>query len=319
MIRKIAQRFSLAILLVAGAAQTAFAGDSLTIGTAGTAGSYYSMGGAMAMQLEQGMESVDRVTAQVTAGTIENCRLLQAGELDLALANASVVFQAVQGQGIFRKRLPKLRTLFWCHRSVNYLVTMKSAGYASFKDLLGKRVAVGAPGSGTTSNVFALFKHHGLDVRKDIKPLFISTKEAIDALKDGRADGIFISGGIPMGSLKALSVIKEIRILPFPEEDLRALNATNPGIVKVIVPAGTYDGVDYDVVTMGVATTFIGSSDIPADRIKAVLGTLEAKMGWFGDNVHKSFRQYRFAPDVSQIAPLHEGAVAYYRERGLMK
>ena len=134
------------IVLLCAPHATAADKKSLVIATASTTGTYYVMGGGMATLAPKKIDIVDKATAQVTSGSVENCRLIGSNEVDFAIANANVVMEAFKGSKRFGKGVKNIRTCFWMHMTHQHLIVAKDSKYQSLKDLKGKRIAVGAPG-----------------------------------------------------------------------------------------------------------------------------------------------------------------------------
>jgi len=303
--------------LVAGPAVSAEK-KSLVFATASATGSYYVLGGGLCMTFEQNIPEIKEAIAQVTAGSVENVRLINKGEVDLALANAVVVGEAYQGSKRFKGGLKNIQSLSWAQVNTQHYIVAKNSGITSLADLKGKRVSVGSPGSGTAFNFKSIMDTAGISL-KALNLQFLNNTAAIDAFKDGRLDCIGVAGNMPASTVYSLSMTRPIEIISIDQKIIDKLHDQLPGYVKVKIPAGTYKGMDKDAYTFGAVNTILSNSNVSADIIYKILKTIKAKKEWLTENIHLGFSEFKFDPSVSKVAPLHPGAVRFYKELGLLK
>jgi len=191
-------------------------------------------------------------------------------------------------------------------------------------DFKGLRVAVGSPGSGTlVASKTELLAAAGLTF-EDYKPAYLSFTESINAIKDGTVDVGVISAGHPVASLLDLARQVPIRLIPYSEEEMKALTARHPYYVRVIIPKGTYQGIDTDTLTRGIPTALFCRRDLDENLvyrlIKAIYDNPKEK-----DAIHPQAKQwnldtiFRGADYTTRYIPFHPGAVKYLREKGVWK
>jgi TRAP transporter TAXI family solute receptor len=289
----------------------------ISIAAGGTGGTYYPMSAAIAEIISKEVKGVKNATAQVTGASFENVRLLQKGYCQFTTTNSASVYEGYHGVKPFKTKLDKLRTICWGHGSDLHLIAMAKSGIKTISDLKGKRFSVGSPGSGSEIEVKRLLETNGLSY-KDFKAEFLSFSGAVNALKDGRIDAGNVNAGIPVASVMDLAIVKDIVIIPVPDKWADNLIAKYPYYDKFTIPAGTYKGIDQDVSTLTSPATFSCSSDVPDDIAYQVTKALYNKLSWLTENIHQSFKRWKFDPNVQRLAPLHPGAAKFYKEIGKM-
>jgi TRAP transporter TAXI family solute receptor len=304
------------ILLFAG---TAVAKRQLifSLGSGGTGGTYYPMMAAVAEVLTNDVKEIKNATAQVTAGSFENVRLLQNKYVQIAITNAASIYDGYRGNKPFKKKLDKLRTICWGHGSDLHIVALKGSGIKTFEDTVGKRFSIGAPGSGCQIEMKRLLETYGYTY-KDFKIEFLSYTEAVNALKDGRIDVGAINAGIPVASVMDLAIVKDIHLFAIPEKMMDKLIEKHPIYAKFVIPAGTYRGIGEDLKVLTSPATFSCIADLSEDIVYKVTKAVYKKIPWLIENIHKGFERWVFSPDIKRLAPLHPGAVKFYKEIGKM-
>lgn len=307
---------SLCLLLPAAAVVSA---KPLIVGIAagGTGGTYYPMSAAIAEIMSKDIKGIKNATAQVTGASFENVRLVQKGYCQFTITNAASAYAASKGLEPFKKKLDKLRTICWAHGSDLHLVTMASSGIKTLDDTKGKRFSVGSPGSGSEIEMGRLFKTNGLSY-EDFKAEFLSFSGGVNALKDGRIDVATVNAGIPIASIMDLTMVKDVIILPVPDTWADNLIKEYPIYDKFVIPAGTYTKIKEDIPTLTSPATFCVSVDMPEEIVYEVAKALNAKFPWLIENIHKSFKRWKFDSSIQRIAPLHPGAVKFLKEIGKM-
>lgn len=290
----------------------------LSLGSGGTGGTYYPMMAAVAEVLTNDVKEIKNATTQVTAASFENVRLLQRGYIQFAITNAASVYDGYKGNKPFKGKLDKLRTICWGHGSDLHIIALKSSGIKTLEDTVGKRFSIGAPGSGCQIEMKRLLETYGYTY-KDFKIEFLSYIEAVNALKDGRIDVGTVNAGIPVASVMDLAIVKDINIITIPEKMMDRLIAKYPIYAKFVIPTGTYKGIDTDLKVLTSPATFSCSADMPEGLVYKVTKAIYKKMPWLTENIHKGFNRWKFEPDIKRLAPLHPGAVKFYKEIGKMK
>jgi len=286
----------------------------LSIATGGTGGTYYPCGGGVGELLRKKVPSIDSATAEVTAASVENTNLIQNGRTDLAL----VAWTGVRGAGLFGK-IPNVRSLFWIHGSTVHWAVDKDSDIFTFEDMKGKRLALDAPGSAGMVACNQMFKLFGIDPKKDLDAQYITQGQGVEAFKDGRVDVVYGDVGWPNASFMDLSTTRKVRILTFPPDVLKKIHAHFPELPPEDIPAGTYEGNDEVIHTYTEAGSMICRADLPEELVYEIVKTIHQNQDWLTQNVHKAIGRWSFDPSTGGLAPLHPGAIKYYKEIGLMK
>ena len=228
----------------------------LNIGTGGTAGTYYPIGGAIAEILNNNIEGMN-ASAQSTGATVANINMLKDGSVDMAIVQNDLTYYAVNGTEMFQdKKVTNLKGIATLYPETCQFVTLDSSGIKTIADLKGKRVAVGAAGSGAEANARQILAAYGITY-DDINVQYLSFGEAANALKDGNVDAAFLTAGYPTASVQDIPSQNKIRLLPIDGDKADALIAKYPFYTKTKIPAGTYAGFDEEVPTISVMSMLV--------------------------------------------------------------
>ncbi len=289
----------------------------VAFGSGGTGGTYYVMGAAIAEIMTKDVPLIKTATSQVTAASYENVRLIQKNYVQFCLNNAASTYDGWNGKKPFKEKMDKLRTIAWGHGSDYHIVVLADSPIKNFREAVGKRLSVGAPGSGMEMQARRLLEVMELSY-KDFKVEFLSISEAVGGLKDGRLDIIAMTSGMPGAALIDLSNVRSMRLISLGKELVDKVVEKFPYYDPFVIPAGTYKGVDYDTYTMTSPAIFSCREDVPEEVVYQVVKAIHKKLPWLAKNVHSSFSRWRFEPSVKRLAPLHPGAIKYYKEMGKM-
>lgn len=309
------------LIAIIASAAIAFVGVAhaqqfLTIGTGGVVGVYFPVGGATARIVNEASVGL-RLTVESTGGSVFNVRAINAGQLDLALAQSDVTYQAFNGTGTFDgEPIEGLRTLMGLHAEPMHLICQSSANVESFRDIAGKRVSIGNPGSGILNTVRAMLDAFDMS-EDDFTAEYLVAAEAPDFLRDGRIDCFFYTVGIGGGAIRDITATADVNVVPLDDPELQTLIDEFPYYAFATVPAGTYGGQDEDVTLFGVKALFVTSTDLSDDAayniVKAVLDNLDAFKA-----THPALATLTAEDFLSGLgAPLHPGAQTAYEEAGL--
>lgn len=228
----------------------------LNIATGGTAGTYYPIGGAFAEILNKEIPGMN-ASAQSTGATVANINMLKEGSVDLAIVQNDIAHYAVNGTEMFQdKKVDNIRGIATLYPETCQFVTLDSSGIKSIAELKGKRVAVGAAGSGVEANVRQILAAYGIEY-SDIDAQYLSFAEGANALKDGNVDVACLTAGYPTASVQDIASQHKVRLLPVDGDKADALIAKYPFYTKTTVPAGTYAGFDEDVPTVSVMAMLV--------------------------------------------------------------
>jgi TRAP transporter TAXI family solute receptor len=289
----------------------------LSIATGGTGGVYYVYGGALAQVLSRHLPGVE-ATAEVTAASVENLNFLAQGSADLAFSLADTAADAVAGRGRFASPLP-VCALASLYDNVTHVVVLADSPIRSVADLRGRRVSTGSPNSGTEVIAERVLKAAGLDPARDLTPERLSVSESAAALKDGRVDAFFWSGGLPTAAVMELAATPGVSIRLLSDADLvPRLTQEHGALYGVLdVPEGAYRATPAARVST-VRNLMMVRRDMPEDlayRITRLLFERKAELA----AVHPAARDLDPARAAVAPVPLHPGAVRYFREVGAWK
>ncbi|WP_249976882.1 TAXI family TRAP transporter solute-binding subunit [Vreelandella olivaria] len=298
----------LAVALPASAQQ-------LSIATGGTGGVYYPIGGGFAEMINNHIEGA-QATAEVTGASVENMGLIMRGDADLALALADTVYQAYTGTGDFEGRqIENTRALASVYPNAVQLVTLAESDIHTIADLAGKRVSVGAPGSGTELNARAVLEANGISY-EDFTPQRLNFNETADAIRDGDIEAGFWSVGPPTSSILNLAATRDIRLIGLSDEEVANAREEETVFAPYELAAGMYDGMDEAVQTIGIPNVLVVNADMD-DELAYQLTQL------LFENIDELIAVHPAANDTtaeftmnSTPVPLHPGAIRYFEEVG---
>lgn len=243
----------------------------LTIATGGTGGVYFPLGGGLADQLSEHIEGVE-ATAQETSASVDNMLLIGTGEADIAFVLADTAADAVEGRGDFEGNPIDACTLGILYGNYTQVVTTQGSGIETIADLAGKRVSVGAPGSGTEVIALRILAAAGIDPDADITRSQLLIDETVAGLRDETIDAGFWSGGLPTGALQELG--SDLKVLQTAEFTQDLADEYGPFYVEGEIPANTYDGQSEGVPTIVVPNVLVVNTSMDEDlqhRITEVL------------------------------------------------
>jgi TRAP transporter TAXI family solute receptor len=292
----------------------------LSIATGGTGGVYYPYGGGLAKVLNENLPGV-RATAEVTAASVDNLKLIRDGSADIAFVLADSLADAVGGRGAFEGRPVPVRSLAVLYSNYTHLVTMAASGIRSVADLRGKVVSTGSPGSGTEIIATRLLKAAGLDPDRDVTRQGLGASESAGALNDGKIAAFFFSGGLPTAAIQDLAHTPGVTIRLVPTSDvLPALQRDyGPLYFPLVIPASAYRGTDAPVSVVGVANVLVVNASMPEALGYDITRLLIEKRS---DLVAIHPEARHLAPESASApspAPFHPGAIRLYREKGVWK
>lgn len=305
-----------AVALVAvGLGAPAVAQEQISIATGGTGGVYYPMGGGLAEVINTHVDGYS-ATAEVTGASVANMGLIATGDADLAIGLADTVFQAQSGTGRFEgQQLEMVRGLASLYANMVHIVALEGSGITTLEDLRGKRVSIGAPGSGTEVNTAAILQANGITY-DDVDEQRLNFNETADALANGDIDAGFWSVGAPTSSILNLATTQDIVIIALSEAELEAAAAASDTFAVTTLPAGTYNGVDEDVAVLGIPNVLTVSSEMSDDLAYAITSAMFENIAEM-QAVHPAANQTTVDFTIAATpVPLHPGAIRYYEEIG---
>ena len=289
--------------------------QQLSIATGGTGGVYYPIGGGFAEMINNHIDGA-QATAEVTGASVENMGLIMRGDADLALVLADTAYQAYTGTGDFDGRqIENTRAPASVYPNAVQLVTLAESDIQSIADLAGKRVSVGAPGSGTELNARALLEANGVNY-EDFTPQRLNFNETADAIRDGDIDAGFWSVGPPTSSILNLAATRDIRLIGLSDEEIANAQEVEAVFAPYELAAGMYDGMDEAVQTIGIPNVLVVNADMDEELAYQLTQLLF-------ENTDELIAVHPAANDTtveftmeSTPVPLHPGALRYFEEVG---
>ncbi|HEY7609348.1 MAG TPA: TAXI family TRAP transporter solute-binding subunit [Alphaproteobacteria bacterium] len=291
---------------------------NFSIGTGGTGGVYYPLGGGLASLLTKYVPGWS-ATAEVTGGSVDNLKLLGAGKNEIALSMVDVGLDAIKGQDKFKGNPIAVRTLAVVYPNRMHVVTTEATGIKSFADLKGKRVSTGSPGSATEVMAFRVIEAMGLDKDKDMKRERLGVAESVNALKDGKIQAFFWVGGLPTAAVTDLGATPGVKIKMV--DHAQAVEAMNkkygPLYSTGEIPGKTYPGQEAPNKIAVVWNVLVTTAKMPDDvAYKIVQVIFEKRAEWA--QVHKEALSLDMKNQIVSNTPMpfHPGAVKYFTEKG---
>lgn len=313
MTRKMSRvRWGVAAVVVMTACGTEGRVEFLSLGTAGTGGIYYPLGGAIASRLSIA-DSTRQYTAEVSGGSVENVNRLGAGQIDLAMAIAMTVYQAQRGQGDFKTAIPGLRAVAPLYPNVTHILVPARSDALSVADFAGYRVSVGSAGSGTEQLSRHVLAAHGLTY-DDIEPRFLSFAESSSALRDGAIDAAIISVGYPAAAVLEASTTGRMRLLRIEDDVLQQMLAEHPYYSAGEIPAGAYPGVEEAITTLAVLNWVVAMESLDGDVVTTLLNIMQDDRVSL-EQVHDMAKQIDLGRLSSPPVPLHPAAEQWLSRR----
>ncbi|MHB0854696.1 MAG: TAXI family TRAP transporter solute-binding subunit [Rectinema subterraneum] len=309
--------FAIALCLVL--ATSVFAQQRfLTIATGGTAGTYFPLGGALADIWNKNIPKMN-ATAQSTGASIANINLLKGGNVDVIFTQNDVANYSYNGTELLKGQAYKdLRGMACLYNETIQLVALESSGIKTLADLKGKRVSVGAAGSGTEANARQILEAAGLTYN-DIKVQYLSFGESASNMKDGNIDAAFNTAGVPTAAIQDLSVSKKMILVPIDKEVAAKLMQKYPFYAVQVIPANTYQGQSQAVTTVAVKSILAVSSKMPADLVYELLQTMFSNTDRL-IAAHAQGKNVKLETALEGMSiPLHPGAEKFYKEKGVLK
>ncbi len=324
---------TLAAGLVTAASALAQEPQFFRIGTGGTAGTYYPIGGLIANAIsnppgsrpceEGGSCGVAGLiaTALSSNGSVANVNAIAQGALESGFAQADVATWAQTGTGIWEEQpaVENLRAIATLYAETIHLVASAESGIDSVDDLAGKTVSLDEPGSGTLVDARIILEAYGL-TEEDVDAQFLKPDQAAERMRDGAMDAFFFVGGFPAGAIAELASQEDIVLVPIDGEQAAAIREEYTFFAENLVPAGTYEGIEADVPTLAVGAQWVTNAEQPEELIYEIVKALwnESTRAMF-DAGHQKGREIRLETALDGIGiPLHPGAERFYREQGVI-
>ncbi len=306
-----------------GAPSANAADKFITIGTGGQTGVYYVVGQSVCRLVNRNTAKHNiKCTAPSTGGSIANINAIKAGDQDMGVAQSDWQYHAYHGTSKFKDKgaYKDLRAVFSVHGEPFTVVARRDSGIKTFNDLKGKRVNVGNPGSGQRGTMGVLLEAMGWSEKDFSLASELKSSEQAAALGDNKVDAIVFTAGHPNGSIQEATTTSDAVLVPVVGAAVDGLVKKNPYYANAIVPGGMYKGNAKDVKTFGVKATFVSSAKVPDDVVYQVVKAVFDNFDRF-KKLHPAFAHLQEKDMISGglSAPLHAGALKYYKEKGWVK
>ena len=298
------------------------AAKHVVIGTGGQTGVYYQVGGAICRLVNKNTAEHEINCTHKTGGSVTNINGIRSGDVDMGVAQSDWQYHGYNGtapdqfpDGAFKE----LRAVFSVHAEPFTVVARSDSGIKKFDDLKGKKVNVGNPGSGQRGTMEVLMEKMGWTMDDFAIASELKSSEQAAALCDGKVDAIIFTAGHPNGSIKEATTSCDAILVPVDNAEAQKLAADNDYYAMTTIPAGMYKGTDSDTATFGVAATFVSSTKTDDETIYQMVKAVFENFKRF-KKMHPAFAHLKESDMIVKnlSAPLHDGAVRYYKEKGWM-
>lgn len=301
-------RMKLAAVALAISATGAGA-DELRIGTASLGGAFYPMGQGISNLVNAYAGDGITMVPVVTGGSVQNPRLIDSGEVEIAITNNNLAVLALAGKGPYKSGAIDISAVAALHPSVLHMIVLEGSDIRTIEDLRGKRVAVGPAGGGTLGFMNFLLPLHGMTM-EDITPSFLSYSDGFSQLTDGNVDAAFALSGFPAGAAMQASATSDLRFISFSEGMLDKALEANSAYRAVEIPADVYDTPAPGRV-IGVNNMLVVPNSLDADTVEAITAAIFDNLDELkAENANAA--QIDPAASLELAIPLHEGAARYF-------
>jgi TRAP transporter TAXI family solute receptor len=307
-------------MAVAALAFAAFAlAQNISIGTGGTGGVYYPMGGGLAAVLSKYVPGM-QATAEVTGGSVDNLKLIGTDKPYIGFTMADAGLDAFKGEDKFKGNKVPLRTLMVLYPNRMHLVSTEGRGVNKLADLKGKHISTGSPGSATEVMAFRILEAAGIDKDKDVKRERLGVAESVNAMKDNKIDAFFWVGGLPTAAVTDLANTPgtKIKMIDHSEVVTKMNQKYGQLYVEDTIPKSMYKGMDTDnkqATVMNLLVAHANMDDKTAYNIVKAVFDHKADLV----AVHKEAENFRLENQKTAASPIpyHPGAVKYFAEKGV--
>ncbi|MGI6583626.1 MAG: TAXI family TRAP transporter solute-binding subunit [bacterium] len=293
---------------------------AVSFATSGQGGTFYVAGSGIASLTSSKVEGLE-VTAEVTKGVVENARLMASGQSEMGFAYGSTAYSIQRGINEFEgQKYEGLRAVASIHTGALNFVTLEKSKIRTIDDLAGKKVSIGPQGSGSAAVSEEFFKSAGLFDKIDIQ--YLSFNDSADSLRDGHIDAFVIGGTTPVPTLTELEASNKLFFIPVDDSKIEKFLSDYPYHVSYTIPAGGYASVTEPVKTVGYSVIWVAREDVPDWVIHDMLEVVFSEEGGkYLQNVQLAFREMAPGIEIFEAIdlPLHPGAEAYYKEKGVLK
>jgi len=290
--------------------------DSIIIATGGNSGTYYPLGGGMAQIFTD--KAQINATAQATGASVENMHLVKNGEVDLAFTQGDIADYATKGTVMFTDGpIDNIQAVASLYNETIQVVVAKDSPIQTIDDLKGKRVSVGAPGSGTEANAQQILEMYGMTFDDLGKADRLSFGESTSFIQDGTLDAAFVTAGTPTAAVNELAATKGVRIIGLDDEHIAKIIEKYPYYAEQTIPANSYSGFAEEVKTVAVKAQLVVRAELDETVVYNLTKSLFENLDQL-KNVHKKAEEITAEHALEGISlDVHPGAAKYFEEKGI--
>lgn len=308
-----------AIVMGCGDSQQAGEKESyISIATGGPAGTYFPLGGAIAKIFNDNIEGIT-ANVQSTGASVENIGLVSKGDAEVAFVQNDITYYAYTGTESFegKGKMENIRGMAMIYPELVQIIATEESGIKSVEDLRGKKVAIGASGSGVEANARQVLDVHGMTYDDLGKADYLSFGEAADQLKNRQIDAAFITAGIPTSAVTEVGQTSKIHIVPIESEKIAKLNEEYPFYTEVTIPANTYNGQAEDITTAAVMAMLVVPEDLDEELAYEMTKLIFEQRQTIIDT-HSRGNDINLETALKGMPiELHPGSKKYYDEQGV--
>ncbi len=289
--------------------------EHFVIATASVGGTWYLMGAGLSMIIDHACPDLD-VKAIISGGSLVNARLVDTGEVESGFCASDPAWAAYNGLEPFERKFDNFRVITKLHPGPLHIVVLEDSDIKSVYDLKGKKVAVGPAGGGAVKVLHTVLPYFGMSF-DDFNPLYTSYEESCEMVGDKHVNAAAISAGIPMEAIKQLQTRKKIRLISFEKEIVDKIVQNEPLYDPFVIPKEVYD-LKEDVLVAVNRDLFIVNKNVKDEAVYEVTRAIFENLDQVY-KVHPSCRYITLESAVSDLFPMHPGAMKYYKEKGIVK
>ncbi|NDR59302.1 TAXI family TRAP transporter solute-binding subunit [Aliiruegeria sabulilitoris] len=299
---------AIAAIVLSGATATA---EELRIGTASLGGAFYPMGQSISNLVNKYAGDGISMVPVVTGGSVQNPRLIDSGEVEIAITNNNLAVLATKGAGPYKTGAIDIGAVAALHPSVLHMIVLDGSEIQTIEDLKGMRVAVGPAGGGTLGFLNFLLPLHDMSL-EDMTPSFLSYSDGFSQLADGNVDAAFALSGYPAGAAMQAAAGSKLRFISFSDGMLEKALESNSAYLSVEIPADIY-GTDAPGTVIGVNNMLIAPNSMDADVVEKITAAIFDHLDELKSE-NANARQIDPAMSTKLAIPLHEGAARYFNK-----
>ena len=302
----------LSIILILSLSIYKINAEELRIGTASQGGAFYPVGQAISTLVNKHAKGLEMVPV-VTGGSVQNPKLVNKKEVDIAITNNNLAVLANKGAAMYKKSgKMSLRAIGALHFSVLHMMTLNDSSINTINDLKGKRIAIGPAGGGTIPFTKQVLGLHGLTI-KDIKPVFLSYADGFSQLADGNVDAAFALSGYPAGAVVQAQVNKKLKFIKLASGKMEQGLNKYKNYNKVVIPKSAYK-TNEDGVVFGVNNMLVADWGMDAVKVYKITKAIYGNMDEFR-KINAYAKQINVKNSLKLRIPLHAGAAKYFNEK----